>query len=373
MKKKTRKTKKKSARFGAVSVVARGTFVRIRWRENNQTVERSKKSWEEACAFARDVDARLASGGVGSPEGTFGGVADAAMSRERFPNYSDEAYENLRSILRIHIMPVLGAKKARLVSEKDCFTILETMLSTGFSKHTVSKAKRVFSTIGKFGVKHGVWVSGQEPSHDLRMPKSKTQPTDVQLSPVEPWRIPTDEQTSALVKAAWAMKALYGFIVEMACTCGLRWSEIRGLKPEDFDWDERVVFVQRSRYPKKTKGPKTQSGFRRVVIAADRVEILKSFVESCPKGEFIIRTQAGNAITNSNWAHVLVRLRKQSGFPEHLALHSLRHYCGSKWRREGKIALEDISRMMGHSNPSTTQTLYLHSDPDYIDRVKKAI
>jgi len=78
-------------------------------------------------------------------------------------------------------------------------------------------------------------------------------------------------------------------------------------------------------------------------------------------------------MTNSNWGHVMEKMRETSCYPLNMALDSLRHYRGSKGRREGKISLEDISRMMGHANPSITQTLYLHSDPEYIERVKKVI
>jgi integrase len=365
--------KLRKAKFGTVSVVERADHVRIRWRENGKVVERTKTSWQEACDLARQVEARIAAGGSGSPEGTFGGVADKAMARDEFEGWNEKAYQNLRSILRIHIIPALGSKKARTVSQEDCKAVLKQISDAGFSKHTVSKAKKVLRYIGNYGVKHGVWVAGQEPSANLRMPRGKNGVMDVQLRPVESWELPKESEANSLVATAWAMKALYGFIVEMARTCGLRWSEIRGLRPSDFDFAERVVFVKTSREPGEVKRPKTEAGVRRVVIAEDRVDVLKEFVDTCEDGEFIAQTETGNAITNSNWCVVMKRLRKKSGYPEHLALHSLRHYCGSKWRREGKIALEDISRMMGHANPSITQTLYLHSDPDYINRVKKAI
>lgn len=373
-------SKKKGSRktsFGAVSVAERGSWVRIRWRENGKTVERSKSTWEEACTFARQVETRLASGGLGSPEGTFGGVADAAMRRENLPNYSDKAYDTLRSILRIHIMPGLGAKKARLVSTADCAAVLRTIFDAGYSKHTVAKARKILSKVGAHGVKHGVWTAGQEPTLDVPVPKSRTTDMNVQLAPVPLKSIPVESQVESLLAAAKAREQFDGgrawFVIEMAQLCALRWSEIRALRRPNFDWEQRTVSVWTSRDSDEEKMTKTGAGVRRVVIPADSIPALRKWVESQPDGCFLVDTKNGTPMSNGNWSTTFRKLRSASDYPPNMALHSLRHYRGSKWRREGKIALEDISRMMGHANSSITQTLYLHSDPEYIERVKKVI
>lgn len=373
-------SKKKGSRktsFGAVSVAERGSWVRIRWRENGKTVERSKSTWEEACTFARQVETRLASGGLGSPEGTFGGVADAAMRRENLPNYSDKAYDTLRSILRIHIMPGLGAKKARLVSTADCAAVLRTIFDAGYSKHTVAKARKILSKVGAHGVKYGVWTAGQEPTLDVPVPKSRTTDMNVQLAPVPLKSIPVESQVESLLAAAKAREQFDGgrawFVIEMAQLCALRWSEIRALRRPNFDWEQRTVSVWTSRDSDEEKMTKTGAGVRRVVIPADSIPALRKWVESQPDGCFLVDTKNGTPMSNGNWSTTFRKLRSASDYPPNMALHSLRHYRGSKWRREGKIALEDISRMMGHANSSITQTLYLHSDPEYIERVKKVI
>jgi integrase len=320
----------------------------------------------------------LASGGAGSPEGTFGGIADAAMSRENFPNYSDKAYGTLRSILRIHIIPTLGPKKARLVSGDDCASILRTLFEAEYSKHTISKTRGVLVKVGAYGVKHGVWTAGQEPTLNVPVPKSRVRDMNVQLAPISPDKIPLESQVAGLLEAAKKRTVYDGgrawFICEMAQLCALRWSEIRALRKSSFNWDERTVSVFTSRDAEEgEKMVKTRAGERRVVIPAESIPALKAWVEERPDDVFLCDTRNGTPMTNSNWGHVMEKMRETSRYPSNMALHSLRHYRGSKWRREGKIPLEDISRMMGHANPSITQTLYLHSDPEYIERVKQAI
>ena len=371
------KKKNRQTKFGTVSVSERGTWVRIRWTENKKTIERSKSDWTEACNFARAVETRLASGGLGSPEGTFGGLADAAMRPEHFRNWSEKGYENLRSILRIHIITRLGSKKARLTTAEDCAGVLNDIFEAGYSKHTVSKARKIMGYIGRYGVKHGVWAAGQEPTFSLPMPKSRNVDMNVQLAPIDLKKIPLESQVDDLLSAAeerWEFDdGRAWFVVEMAQLCALRWSEIRALQKSSFDWEDRTVSVFSSRDKVGEKLTKTRAGNRRVVIPEDSIPKLKAWVESRSNKGFLTDTMNGTPVSNSNWSTTMSKLRKASGYPVGMGLHSLRHYRGSKWRREGKIPLEDISRMMGHVNPSITQTLYLHSDPEYIERVKKVI
>ncbi|MFM7568396.1 MAG: tyrosine-type recombinase/integrase, partial [Betaproteobacteria bacterium] len=208
-------------------------------------------------------------------------------------------------------------------------------------------------------------------------PKSRTVDMNVQLAPIDLKSIPLETQVDDLLKAAEDRWEYDGgrawFIVEMAQLCALRWSEIRALQWSSFDWKDRTVSVYSSRDKGGEKLTKTRAGNRRVVIPEDSIPKLKKWVESRPCKGFLVDTKNGTPMSNGNWSTTFRKLRSASDYPLNMALHSLRHYRGSKWRRDGKIPLEDISRLMGHANPSITQLLYLHSDPEYLDRVKKAI
>jgi len=310
-------SKKKGSRktsFGAVSVVERGSWVRIRWREQKKSIERSKRTWEEACAFARQVEVRLSSGGLGSPEGTFGGVADAAMRRENFPNWGDKSFANYRSVLRIHIMPILGAKKARLVSTSDCAAVLRKLADAEYSPHTITKARRILSNIGAYGVKHGVWIAGQEPTRAVPMPKSRTTDMNVQLAPIPPKDIPVEAQVQSLLAAAKDRTKFDGgrawFIIEMAQLCALRWSEIRALRKTSFNFEERTVSVFTSRdVDEGEKMVKTSAGARRVVIPADSIPALREWVEVRTCDEFLVDTKNGTPISNGNWSTTMTKIR----------------------------------------------------------------
>lgn len=363
-----------SFQYGRVSVTVRDKYSRIRWRENGKPCERSSTSFQDACNLAREIESRLAAGNIGSPSATFAAVANAAFQRREFPTYSDESFNNLWSILRIHIIPSIGAEKARTVSNSQCQKVLADIYTAKYSKHTVAKARKILMTIGNYGVQHGIWVAGKQPTVNLRTPHSKTEDMDTQLAPIPLNKIPDDSQVEALITAAWKIDPRYGFSCELAAYSGLRWAEILALKPSDINLDARTITVMKSRRECANgtfteKGPKTSSGKRSTVIAERSVKKLKEFIEGKPNDDFLVCTKTGNGIRRSNWSNIMKRLRKESGYPEHMTFHSLRHYCASSWCRLG-VLMPDISHMLGHANTYITETLYLHGDSGSVERAK---
>lgn len=370
----TRKPAPKTTRFGRVAVTPSGPYWRVRWRENGRPVERSRTDYATACALAREIEARLASGNVGQPEGSLAAVADAAMKRTQFPRYSDDAYYNMRSLLRIHIIPRIGAKKARLCTTEDFQGVLDWMrLDVGMSAHTVSKARKVLVRIGEHGVVNGVWTADRNPARGIQVPRvfdGDREETE-QLTTVAADDIPTDDQVTKLLDAAWKHDPRAGFIVQMAARSGLRWSEILGLRASDLDFEARTVRVMRSRRERPggfvVKAPKTRAGTRTAVIGREDIDRLHRYVDTHTSQPFLVQTSTGNGITRGNFTVTMRRLRAASGYPEHLAVHSLRHYYGSRAIRLG-VAVADVSSMMGHASPAITMTLYVHGDSSSADR-----
>lgn len=64
------KKKPKKLTYGRVTVAEGPKGIRVRWREDNKDRERTSPTFEEGCRLAQEINARLESGGVGSPEGS---------------------------------------------------------------------------------------------------------------------------------------------------------------------------------------------------------------------------------------------------------------------------------------------------------------
>jgi integrase len=362
--------------FGRVTVTPSGPYFRIRWRQDGRARERSTTSFEEACRIAREVDAAIAVGGHASPDGSFAAVADAAMHRNRFPRYADESYDNLRSVLRIHIIPVLGSRQARSVRRQDCQEILDNLLlGKGMSKHTVGKVRAVLVHVGNYGVEQGVWTPAQNPATGIAIARgSSGEENDVQLGCIADEDIPSDEQVAALLEAAWADSPRNGFILEVAARSGLRWSEVMGLKASDFDFESRELWVKRARRERRNgtfylKAPKTKAGWRKTVIAAESVERLRSYVDRFDADDFLTLTREHTPLRRTNFTRPMTRYRAASGYPEHMSVHSLRHHFGTRAIRLG-VAIADVSSLLGHSSPLVTMGLYVHGDASSVTRAQ---
>jgi integrase len=126
---------------------------------------------------------------------------------------------------------------------------------------------------------------------------------------------------------------------------GLRISEILALVWADRDIDAGTLTVRSGKGGKK----------RTIDCSARLLEALSALSRESESITII-------PYRTDTWARArLKRLCVQAGVP-YRAVHSLRHYCGTRWYREtGKLEL--AQRALGHSNISTTQ-VYVHMAND---------
>lgn len=373
-----KKTKKKTT-YGRVTVTQSGKSFRIRWRENNTAKEKTSTSYEKACKMALEIDARLERGRPGNPQCTFGELAAAATERNEYRQFGEDAWKTVRSITRNYVVPEFGDRKASSVTRDDLLNFIDRLLlKDKLSKYTVAKVRLVLVRACAQGVRLGVWDAASNPAADIKLPKSNQgQENNVQLQKVSPDRIPQEDEVERLLDVAWKARPVHGFILEIAARSGLRWSEIMGLMPEDFDFKNRIITISRARRELQdgsdiVKVPKTDAGERLAIISKASLQRVKEFVEAQPKNEFICRSSTGNIMRKTHFVKPLRRYKKQAGFPAHLTTHSLRHFFGTYGLRAG-VDLVDVSKLMGHANPRTTLTLYVHGDSQSVERGKKIL
>lgn len=373
------KKKPKKLTYGRVTVAESPKGIRVRWREDNKDRERTSPTFEDGCRLAQEINARLESGGVGSPEGSFAALVAAATARSEYANYSDDAWHNIRSIVKYHIVPAFEHRKARSVTKEELQDHLRNLLLTEqLSKHTVNRVRSILVRTGTFGIQHSIWTPAKNPAFGLRVPLSKPgEENDVQLQNIPKHRIPTEAQVVRLLDVAWEANPTHGFIFEMAARTGLRWSEIMGLRRGDFNFEHGTVSIERVRRVRRdgtvyVKPPKTTAGRRLAVVVDSSIERVKEFVESQPADDFLVRTRNNTIILRTNFQRNLNTYRRLAEFPDDLSVHSLRHFFGSNAVQAG-VARTDISKIMGHSNESVTSRLYLHGDSESVTRARKLL
>lgn len=165
--------------------------------------------------------------------------------------------------------------------------------------------------------------------------------------------LPTQEEITAIL-AFTEGSELHTAILLAACL-GLRRGEICALKWNDFDWEKKIVRINKATVLTdteqwKTKKPKSYAGDRVLSLSDGLIQELKKIKSS------------GNVIasTPTQVSHRFMRAVKAAGL-EHFRFHDLRHFNASLMLSEGipdKYAVE----RMGHSTTAILKSVYQHTE-----------
>jgi site-specific recombinase XerD len=219
----------------------------------------------------------------------------------------------------------------------------------------------------KFLIRHGqVEVS---PIKNLSLPKvgkrlprflTAQQMTDLLEAPLK--LLPPADKPEAERKAALARGRRDVAVLESIYSCGLRISELCGLRAEDLDWNERLVRV-------RGKGRKE----RLVPIGETALQAIRAYwdlLPGTPAGSqpvFLAHVRKFSPVG----ARVLqLRLKKYlalAGLDPNLTPHKLRHSYATHLLDAG-ADLRSVQELLGHAHLATTQ-VYTHLTTE---RLKKA-
>lgn len=153
---------------------------------------------------------------------------------------------------------------------------------------------------------------------------------------------------------------------------GVRRSELLGMKWSDIDFQNKTVHIQRALTPSKGKividKPKSRNSERIIPFSANFARYLKGFMND---NEFVIGTNGYMPpdTYNKNIRKFMKELSDATGVPI-LTPHELRHTYGTLKREEG-VDIYTIQRLMGHSDISTTASIYVHNDIEVLRKQLK--
>ncbi|MHC2273547.1 integrase [Bradyrhizobium diazoefficiens] len=267
----------------------------------------------------------------------------------------------------LHIYPFIGAKKLSELTAPAVNAFADLLREQGRSPPMV---RRVIGSLGAiFREARRRGLSAVDPTAGL----------DLNLSTREDPRpvIPTKAELQAIISNA---AGRWRPLILTAIFCGLRASELRGLRWADVDFDGRKINVtQRADAFHKIGRLKSKSGYRSIPCPPLVVNALREWKLICPKGELglVFPTGSGQVESHSNIV--------QRGFePVQLAagvvdlaeeidakgqtvmvpiakygLHALRHACASLWIENG-MNPKRIQALMGHSTIQMTFDTYGH-------------
>ncbi len=236
------------------------------------------------------------------------------------------------------------------------------------STHLTFSALRTFY---KFLIRHGHVVASPLkdialPKLERRLPKFLTVEQMVALlnAPLLPLSQPKREKSAGrpiLAVACYRDTA----ILETIYSCGLRISELCGLRVEDLDWNEQIVRV-------RGKGMKE----RLVPIGEPALKAIQNYWSLLPQRptgpEAVFQS---HSIKTGPLSTCLLqqRLKKYlglAGLDPHLTPHKLRHSYATHMLDAG-ADLRSVQELLGHAHLVTTQ-VYTHVTTDRLKRAYDA-
>ncbi len=142
---------------------------------------------------------------------------------------------------------------------------------------------------------------------------------------------------------------------------GLRFAEAIALTPNDFDFANQTLTVDKTLNYKSTKmdfiPTKNESSNRTISIDWQLVGQFAPLIADLPEDKPIF-VKKGKRIFNSTYNSFLERKCKEAGITI-ISFHGLRHTHASVLLAAG-ISIHSISDRLGHSDVSTTQETYTH-------------
>jgi len=155
---------------------------------------------------------------------------------------------------------------------------------------------------------------------------------------------------------------------------GMRVGELLALKLEDINFEDREIHVCRTKVGRtgnKTNEPKTKAGNRYIPILYDKtldhIKKLRQEGNLTRLTGYLFQTRSGNSVNYNNLRRDWVKICEDAGI-ELKHIHAFRHTFATAALAKGIPVLE-ISRILGHSNATTTLNMYGHSMPGYNKRL----
>lgn len=222
-------------------------------------------------------------------------------------------------------------------------------------------------TFFKFLIRHG--VVGASPIKNLALPKqgrrlpkylTKQQMLDLLGAPLKLMATPRRKGPGRPISASVCLRDVA--VLETIYSCGLRVSELCGLRVEDINWSEQLVRV-------RGKGKKE----RLVPIGKPALKAIESYwstLKPPPSGEspvFFTETKKAAPLQPIQLSRRLKQYLVIAGLDPGLTPHKLRHSYATHLLDAG-ADLRSVQELLGHAHLITTQ-VYTHVTTE---RLKKA-
>ena len=272
---------------------------------------------------------------------------DKALERMTTKGYEEHC--------KLHIYPFIGSKKLAELTVPAVNAFADQLRVAGRSAEMIRRAVRSLGAIFREARRRGLSNVDPTAGLELELPE-RDDPRPV---------VPTKSELQAIIANA---EGRWRPLVLVATFCGLRASELRGLRWSDIDFNGRQITVaQRADASHKIGKLKSKAAYRSTPLPPMVLNALREWKLICPKSELdlVFPNGRGKVESYSNIIeHGLGPLQLAAGVVNSAGtakygLHALRHACASLWIENG-MNPKRIQKLMGHSTIQMTFDVYGH-------------
>jgi integrase len=272
---------------------------------------------------------------------------DKALERMTTKGYEEHC--------KLHIYPFIGSKKLAELTVPAVNAFADQLRVAGRSGEMIRRVVRSLGAIFREARRRG--LSNVDPTAGLELDlPERDDPRPV---------IPTKAELQAIIARA---SGRWRPLVLVATFCGLRASELRGLRWLDIDFNERQIRVaQRADASHKIGRLKSKAAYRSTPLPPMVLNALREWSLVCPRGDLGLVFPNGSGKVES-YANLIERgfdpIQEAAGVVDQAGaakygLHALRHACASLWIENG-MNPKRIQKLMGHSSIQMTYDVYGH-------------
>ncbi len=152
-------------------------------------------------------------------------------------------------------------------------------------------------------------------------------------------------------------------LLEMLYASGMRVTELVSLNVPDLSLDSPTSGTV------KVKGKRSNAKEREIPITGEALKVLKNYIDNGrqqllqdPNVEAVFLNNRGQRLTRQGLWLIIKYYVESVGISTEVTPHTLRHSFAAHKLGQGK-SLQDIQRLLGHANISTTQ-VYTHLNPE---------
>ena len=302
-------------------------------------------------------------------------VADAA---DRWLRYLESegrersTIEQYRGHLRLHILPLLGRVKLAKLNHETLENfrahLLNEKTSDGEPVRSRDRCAKTWVTL-KSLLKHERMGHVSDGVKSIRLDPRQQRRLEVGVD------IPTNDEIKRLYEATAGQEApqkCKRALILVAAFCGLRASELRGLRWADVKFDDRELQVtQRADCYRTIGAPKSASSWRTVPLLPELILALKEWrIAQGGTPELVFATRDGTVPVYQNMVRSLVPVMRAAGMVDkhgqpRYTLHAFRHYfaswCINPKDRGGRgLSPKVVQSWLGHFTVAMTLDTYGH-------------